>query len=77
MSERKNKWQDLSDAQRARQILLVVFWSAILILYLLGGFSLILRSQFLKEQATPSPAATAMPSPTSGPTLFPTITPVP
>ncbi|MCE5259640.1 MAG: hypothetical protein LLG44_11400 [Chloroflexi bacterium] len=75
MVERKDRWRDLPDAQRAKQILVIVFWSAIVILYMLGGFGLILRSQLLKANETPVPTATIQP--TSGPTLFPTLTPMP
>ena len=74
MSERGVRWRDLPDAQRAKQILVLVFWSAIVMLYLLGGFSLMLRTWFLSPIVTPTATAT-MVRPTSGPTLFPTRTP--
>ena len=76
MLERGTRWRDLPDGQRARQMLIIVFWSAVVMLYILGGFSLVLRNQFLKPTES-SPATTNAPSPTSGPTLFPTLTPSP
>lgn len=74
MSERGGRWRDLPDAQRAKQILVLAFWSAVIMLYLLGGFSLILRSRFLSPIVAPTATATTV-RPTSGPTLFPTRTP--
>ncbi|MHB9034498.1 MAG: hypothetical protein ACYC6L_15810 [Anaerolineae bacterium] len=76
MPVNKSRWRDLPDAQRAKQILLIVFWSAVVILYILGGFSLVLRKEFLASAATPT-AVTTQVSPTSEPTIFPTLTPVP
>jgi heme/copper-type cytochrome/quinol oxidase subunit 1 len=74
MSERGGRWRDLPDAQRAKQILVLIFWSAVIILYLLGAFSLVLRSQFLSPIVAPTVISTTV-LPTSGPTLFPTLTP--
>ncbi|MHB1354699.1 MAG: hypothetical protein ACYCZF_01840 [Anaerolineae bacterium] len=74
MSERGGRWRDLPDAQRAKQILVMAFWSVVIMLYLLGGFSLILRARFLAPVVAPTATATTV-RPTSGPTLFPTRTP--
>lgn len=74
MSERGTRWRDLPDAQRAKQIVVIVFWSAVVMLYILGGFSLVLRGLFLRPVAQPSPVITAE-QPTQSPTLFPTLTP--
>jgi hypothetical protein len=74
MSERGSRWRDLPDGQRARQILVMAFWSTVIILYLMGGFSLILRATFLSPTVTPAATVTTV-APTKGPTLFPTVTP--
>lgn len=76
MSERGGRWRDLPDAQRAKQILIMAFWSVVIMLYLLGGFSLILRARFLAPAVAPTAKVTATTvRPTTGPTLFPTLTP--
>ncbi|NLV74807.1 MAG: hypothetical protein GXY52_09030 [Chloroflexi bacterium] len=78
MASSHTRWRDLPDKQRAKQILLVVFWSAIVVLYMLGAFGWLLRRQYQSAFEAPTPTVTATATAgSSEPTLFPTLTPDP